>query len=109
MPFAKGQSGNPGGRPKKIPAFVARFRALEPKALKFLERLIGNDKADPKDRLKAIEIAFAYSRGKPRQQLELSGPGGEPLALEIGAQKLLADPNTRSLLQQIILEGGKPK
>ena len=48
--------------------------------MKFVESLISDKTADVKDRRWAVELALAYSRGKPRQQLELMGEGGGPLA-----------------------------
>jgi len=90
-PFVKGQSGNPGGRPKAIFKFGEYLRQffnsnhpqaaeinskLGYKAVKtqldvIVQRLA---KDDPK-------VLLAYGFGKPVESLEISGKDGQPLKL----------------------------
>lgn len=76
MPWKKGQSGNPGGKPKKV-------REVEELARKVLEQdgrnlafdaleQIVRTSEDEKSRIKACELVMAYAYGKPRQRTELS-------------------------------------
>ena len=53
MPFVKGKSGNPGGRPKLDESVVALARAASPKAMARMVELI--DSEDEGIALKAAE------------------------------------------------------
>ena len=90
--WKKGQSGNPGGRKKRDaildeffeevvrgqtkdgqPFAVERRRAL-------LERLYTSAMdTRRKDHGRLLEVVCAYYFGKPRERLEMSGPGGGPI------------------------------
>lgn len=73
-PFAKGQSGNPRGRPK-VPADVKEaYRAMHPRALERLEELLESE--DEKTALKAAEVVIERVEGKVAQPLEHSGTIG---------------------------------
>jgi Family of unknown function (DUF5681) len=79
-PWKPGQSGNPGGRPK---------RRLIDEALE--ELLLGNDSElslaiakkllarAKRGEVKAIQLVAERVQGKPKRNLEISGPGGGPL------------------------------
>lgn len=88
MPFQKGQSGNPGGRPKrewtwqglleKVGNEVENktgqtFKDLVAKRL-WIECVNGN--------VHAIKELFNRLDGMPRQPIEHSGPEGETLTIE---------------------------
>lgn len=85
--FKKGQSGNPKGRPKEFPWFREECRKRTNEALGVLDSVMrglvpfevdGQTKllpAEPKDRIKAVELLLGYAWGKPPQAL--SGEGGE--------------------------------
>lgn len=101
MPFKKGQSGNPGGRPKRIPRYVAEVRKIEPA---LWARLISiAQEGEHKDALRALELLLAYSRGRPVQRAEVSGPDGGPIGVASDARAILADPEARAVLQRIAL------
>jgi hypothetical protein len=84
MPFQKGQSGNPRGRPKESPELKALARQHTPEAF---ERLLfwmrsDNPKASVTSALHVIERAY----GKPEQPLV--GADGEALSfvMTLGGQ-----------------------
>lgn len=91
MAFAKGNTGNPGGRRKDPEGFKAMRTYLglysEEFAIELIDRALGRmgpdgtrDKASAD--LKALELAMAYLYGKP--PAVLAGEGGSgPAQLEI--------------------------
>jgi hypothetical protein len=84
-----GESGNPRGR-KKRDAIIDEFfeGALNPKEPRerrwvLLERMFTSAlNPSRKDHAKLLEICAAYYFGKPRERVEMSGPGGGPLQTE---------------------------
>lgn len=82
-PFKKGQSGNPKGRPRKLPELT-----------KLLDEVLGEEKNNvtameavvksllssaTKGDTQAARVLLEYSYGKPKANIELSGPGGGPV------------------------------
>lgn len=65
MPFQKGQSGNPGGRPKK--AFTVRKNAQKysDEMLRILVDIARNAKSEDKDRIAAATKVLEWGIGKP--------------------------------------------
>lgn len=84
--FAKGQSGNPGGRSKAHAEFMAQMRQNAPAAIAAL--LAGLE--DPRQAKGCAEVILAYAYGKPKQITEISGPDGGPIQLGVGVSGLLA-------------------
>lgn len=71
MPFVKGQSGNPGGRPREDAEVKALARAAGPEAIdKLLELMRGDDR---RTALAAAQALLDRGYGKPSQALEHSG------------------------------------
>lgn len=67
MPFVKGQSGNPGGRPKAEREVVDLAREASPRAIGRLVELIEN--RDPRVAIAAANSVLDRAFGKPTQPL----------------------------------------
>jgi hypothetical protein len=77
MPFAKGKSGNPGGRIKIPDEFKNRAKSIVDKhVIKYWEKEVVNEGPNA---MKASELLVAYAYGKPSQAVELSGKEGGPI------------------------------
>ena len=75
MPFKKGESGNPGGRPKAATGLRKELdRRYGDNAKKLLDELDELRKSEnERVRLDALKLALAYHCGQPTQRLEHSG------------------------------------
>lgn len=77
MPFAKGKSGNPNGRPKIVEEFRDRARKATDEWV--LKSWIAEVQEMGKDWVKASELLAAYGYGRPSQGIELTGKNGGPV------------------------------
>lgn len=77
MAFRKGESGNPGGRPKAAAGLrdelERRYGHDCKKLLDKLDRLMKSQ--NERTQLDAVKVALAYHAGQPTQRLEHSGDG----------------------------------
>ena len=86
MPFVKGQSGNPGGRPKALRAVEAVAREHSELAIKTLAEIAGSSDAPPAARVAASSAILDRGWGRPKQVNEHSGPDGEPVPVSVPVQ-----------------------
>lgn len=77
--FAKGQSGNPGGRPKLPEEIKEIARASSGDAFKRVVELM-DSADDERVQLAAAKEVLDRAFGKPAQAMEVSGKEGGPLA-----------------------------
>jgi hypothetical protein len=84
MPFVKGQSGNPGGRPKALAEWRKSDEAQRLRDLSYaaLEQAVtaSADAIEWKDRIHAASILLDRTEGKPVQAI--TGDDGGPLSFE---------------------------
>jgi hypothetical protein len=73
-PFKKGQSGNPGGRPKVLAEVKELARARTGDAIETLVSIMSNPKAAPAARVSAANSILDRGYGKPPQHI--TGEGG---------------------------------
>jgi hypothetical protein len=105
-PWQKGQSGNPGGRPAKLPVTDALRLLLEelglPKRIhpkmtnaeRLALKLVRKAMKEPT--LEALIEIMDRVEGKARQKIEASGPNGGPIPFEL--------PGTREEIERRIAE-----
>lgn len=81
MPFEKGKSGNPGGRPKETAAVRDAARKYGLKAIKKLYQLMSC--GNPRTEVAAAQALLDRGYGKPAQQVILNGDEeGGPLKVQ---------------------------
>ena len=68
-PFKKGQSGNPGGRPKVVAEVKELARAHTADAIQTLVSIMTNPKAAPAARVSAANALLDRGYGKPPQHI----------------------------------------
>jgi hypothetical protein len=71
--FVKGQSGNPGGRPKQDDELRELAKAQTAEALKTLAQVMRSKKSPAAARVMAANSILDRGYGKPAQQIGLSG------------------------------------
>lgn len=81
--FKPGNSANPGGRPKGLAELVRRETKDGAELVRFMLRVLRGQKQPLRYRLEAAAWLADRGFGKALQQMELSGPGAEPLTIRI--------------------------
>jgi hypothetical protein len=92
MPFAKGKSGNPGGRPKGIEARARELTKDGEDCLVFLVQVMTGkikQRASIHDRIEAARTLLNRGFGREKQVVEVGGPDGGPVNLA-GLREYLA-------------------
>lgn len=80
-PFKAGESGNPGGRPKRTAEELDLIAACKEKAPEALAVIAGimTKGENERNRLAAANAIIERGYGKPVQPVEASGPNGGPI------------------------------
>jgi len=73
-PFQKGQSGNPGGRPKVVAEVKELAREHTAEAIQTLVSIMSNPKSAPAARVSAANALLDRGYGRPQQHI--TGKGG---------------------------------
>lgn len=87
MPFVKGKSGNPGGRPIEAKEVKALALAACPDVIRELIR-ISKESSDERSRVAAGKELLDRGLGKAAQAVELTGAEGAPLTIIIGQKEI---------------------
>jgi Family of unknown function (DUF5681) len=98
-PFAKGQSGNPGGRPKELRDVIELARSHGPEAIKTLADIMNNDQSPPAARVGAATAILDRGYGKPPQTIDAN----------VNVPDQLSDDEQRALLSALDDESGDPE
>ena len=114
-PFPKGVTGNPGGRPRGLSAFICKETREGQELARYVLTVFRDETARPADRMAAATWLADRGFGKPVQALEHSGTVEGPRPLTPEARALLADPWARALMSRLarrqaeLEAGGGPK
>lgn len=69
--WKKGQSGNPSGYPKALVEVSKAAKEYTPESMKFLGKVLRDEKESTAARLKAVEILLDRGWGRPAQTLNV--------------------------------------
>lgn len=82
--FLPGKSGNPGGQPSGMAEVKALARSHTKEAIQALASIATSKKAPPSARVSAAVALLDRGYGRPAQAVELSGPEGGAIPLDLG-------------------------
>lgn len=89
--FVKGQSGNPGGRPKAETTLRELARTHTETALKTLVQIMRNKRYSPQARAYAANSVLDRGYGKPAQSVDLTNSDGSLSQAWMAAMKSVDD------------------
>ena len=93
MPFEKGQSGNPGGRPKAAGRVRELAQSQTENAIATLVSVMENAKAPPASRVAAATAILDRGWGKPVQPV-VGDEESDPISLLQRIEHVIVDPKT---------------
>ena len=76
-PWKKGQSGNPGGRPKQLPMLKHKCRDMTDEILEALIGIVRQSDFDS-NRISAARLLLAYGYGHPTARVEVDDKSERP-------------------------------
>ncbi len=91
IPFPKGVSPNPGGRPKIVRELLDLARASVPDAFAFARKVLLDEKEQTRNRLECAKFLVAYGLGAPKKQEDDGGDEDDlPAGLTLDECRALA-------------------
>ncbi len=105
--YKKGQSGNPGGRPKKTAVelkAIQQMKKLTPQAVEIVKGILMNEKASFYARLQAAEIIFNRAMGRPETYLKVDNTEQSVQASVERLQALFGDEEDESSGESVPVE-----
>lgn len=70
--FVKGQSGNPGGKPKELAEIIHLAKAASPDAMAKIVEIMRNPATPPNVALDAAERVLNRAYGKPKESVDMT-------------------------------------
>ncbi len=91
MPFIKGKSGNPGGRPKAVLEVTELAREHSAAAIATLAKIMLDDAAPPAARVAAANSILDRGFGRPAQAVQVTGKDDGPVQIQHAADAFIAE------------------
>lgn len=89
-PFSKGQSGNPGGRPRGFGALIREATDDGEELVRTVLAVLRSRRTAARDRLRAAEFLADRGWGRPSQAIELEPSAPLTFSLDIDNRRLAA-------------------